>query len=136
MHCHRNFEATNTSLEKLANTLTRRATLPSYWPVLKRDVCVTFSTAPNPIAKYPCHHGWPERSRLNRQRETIMTDFNRLTDDNLDLVTGGMSCQTAIYVAKFWFDVAGVLGALGNTAGAAGAHGRGEGLLDGGCQKT
>jgi hypothetical protein len=62
-----------------------------------------------------------------------MTNFNSLIDDDLDQVTGGMDCKTAIYVAKFWNDVAGILGAMGNTQAASAATGRANGVMDAGC---
>jgi bacteriocin-like protein len=62
-----------------------------------------------------------------------MTNLNNLSDDNLAQVTGGMSCQDAIQVAKFYIALAGMLGGLGNSAGSAAASGKAQGLLQGAC---
>ena len=102
---------------------------PSLWNVM-------FITATIPHSAYPLH------SRLagivppptQGERET-MNDLYHLTEGDLDQVSGGMDCSTAIAVAQAYTTFAGVLNALGDSAGSMYFSGRAMGVLDGGCPK-
>ena len=64
-----------------------------------------------------------------------MTNPNKLDDENLEQVTGGMDCGAAISLAKFHSSFATVLGALGDFVGSGINSGKALGLLQGACPR-
>ena len=60
---------------------------------------------------------------------------NEVFDNDADLegVAGGMSCATAIAIAKFYHSVGGVLGALGDDVASGTFYGKSIGVAQGGC---
>jgi bacteriocin-like protein len=62
-------------------------------------------------------------------------ETHELNDAELNEVSGGMDCRSAIAVAQVYVSVAGVLGALGDSAGSAYFSGQAKGVLQGGCPK-
>jgi bacteriocin-like protein len=59
--------------------------------------------------------------------------FDSLTDNDLEQVTGGMSCSTAINLANGYAAIASVCLAVGLTSDGAMYAGMGRGVLRGGC---
>jgi hypothetical protein len=65
-----------------------------------------------------------------------MTNLNSaITDGDLDQVSGGMDCKTALLVAGLYESVATIAAAAGNAALSSYFSGKAAGLVDGGCPK-
>jgi hypothetical protein len=63
-----------------------------------------------------------------------MTNLNNaIADGDLDQVSGGLDCKSAMTVASVYNLTAQVLGALGDSAGSAVFSGRSQGILQGAC---
>ena len=61
------------------------------------------------------------------------TEIRELNDAELEAVSGGMSCNTALAVSKVYHTFADTLGILGDKAGSDYMHGKGQGVAIGGC---
>jgi bacteriocin-like protein len=59
--------------------------------------------------------------------------FDRLTDDDLDQVSGGMSCNNAMTAAKVYIALSSFYSSLGMSSAAAAYGGKAQGVLQGGC---
>ncbi len=59
--------------------------------------------------------------------------FDSLTDDDLDQVSGGMSCNNALTAAKVYIALAGFYNSLGMPSEGSGYAGRAQGVLQGAC---
>ena len=62
-----------------------------------------------------------------------MDNFRTLTNEELNLVSGGMDCRTAIAVSQAYNAAAKVMGALGDNLSSMHFSGRAMGVLDGAC---
>ena len=62
-----------------------------------------------------------------------MTDIRELSINELDAVSGGMDCKTAVAVSHTFSLAAEILLAFGDDVGAAGMAGRAHGVLMGSC---
>jgi hypothetical protein len=62
-----------------------------------------------------------------------MNDIRELNDAELEAVSGGMSCNAALAVAKVYGTFGDTLSILGDSLGAANMWGKGSGIASGGC---
>jgi len=62
-------------------------------------------------------------------------ETRELNDTELEVVAGGMDCQTALNLAGVYTAVSPVLNVAGDSVGAAAAAGTAQGLITGGCGK-
>ena len=63
-----------------------------------------------------------------------MNDMRELNDAELEAVSGGMTCETAVVVANIHQMTAIALGVLGDGAGANYFGGLADGVMMGGCK--
>lgn len=61
------------------------------------------------------------------------TEIRELNDAELENVSGGMSCKTALVVAQIYSMTGDILNAAGDYAGAVAFYGRAAGVIEGGC---
>ena len=59
--------------------------------------------------------------------------FDSLTDDDLDQVSGGMSCNNAMTAAKVYIALSGFYNSVGMSTTSAAYAGKAQGVLEGGC---
>jgi hypothetical protein len=64
-----------------------------------------------------------------------MDKFETLTNEELNLASGGMDCRTAIAVSQAYTAAAGVMSAVGDQLTSMLFSGRAQGVIDGGCPK-
>jgi bacteriocin-like protein len=59
--------------------------------------------------------------------------FDILTDNELEQVTGGMSCDKALVAAQTYVGIGDFYTSLGMSAAAAGSYGQASGVMQGAC---
>jgi hypothetical protein len=62
-----------------------------------------------------------------------MSPVDRLTDDDLDQVSGGMSCNNAMTAAKVYIALSDFYNSLGMSSNGAAYAGKAQGVLQGAC---
>jgi hypothetical protein len=70
---------------------------------------------------------------LPESRGSNMNDIRELNDAELEAVTGGMSCNTALAMAKVYRSFGDTLGILGDYHGELAFNAMGLGVASGGC---
>jgi bacteriocin-like protein len=60
-------------------------------------------------------------------------DVRELNDDELNEVSGGLDCKSAVAVGQFYMGLSKVMYALGNDIMGAYYGGKGSGIITGGC---
>ena len=61
--------------------------------------------------------------------------IRKLNDTDIEGIAGGMSCETALAVAKIYYSAGDILHSLGDEAGAHQLYGKGSGGMEGACNK-